>query len=78
MSLKATGLLVPADALRQDNGRDFVFVVNGERAERRAVAVAEHRRGEVLIASGISAGERVVIDAPLELTDGSRIQEQRK
>jgi RND family efflux transporter MFP subunit len=74
----ATGLLVPADALRQDNGRDFVFVVNGERAERRAVAVAEHRRGEVLIASGISAGERVVIDAPLELTDGSRIQEQRK
>jgi RND family efflux transporter MFP subunit len=69
---------VPEQAVRQADGRHVVFVVVGERVERRAVAVAERREGRVFIESGLSPGERVVTAGPADLADGATVKERQQ
>ncbi len=68
-------LIIPATALRRQDGLDVVFVVTDNRLERRAVAVSEQRDGEVQLESGLIAGERVVVSGPDSLIDGARVKE---
>ena len=68
-------VLVPKAALQKVEGRDVVFVVQGGRAERRAVTVNNAGSADAEIGAGLSAGERVVVDAPKELTDGAAVKE---
>ncbi len=70
------GLLVPAAALRRENGRDYVLVVADGVTERRAVAAGDSRGGDIMISGGLAAGERVVVEGPPDLADGARIQEK--
>jgi hypothetical protein len=68
-------VLIPRAALRKDEGRDVVFVVNGGRAERRAVTVGKESEGEdALVLTGIAAGENVVVEAPADLADGDEVE----
>jgi HlyD family secretion protein len=66
-------LVVPRRAVRKDGDRDVVFVVKGEQVERRAVGVGPAPGDEAVITSGLSAGERVVIEGPEDLADGARV-----
>ncbi len=66
---------LPRSALQQRDGRDVVMVVKSGRAERRAVTVSSASRDESTISAGVSAGEKVVVHAPAELTDGGRVKE---
>jgi multidrug efflux pump subunit AcrA (membrane-fusion protein) len=50
-----------------------VFVVKEDLAERRAVTVGGTDGDQVEIASGLQLGERVIIDGPATLADGSRV-----
>lgn len=70
-------VLIPASALRQDAGRDLVFVVANGRAERRAVSVAGTRGADTEILAGVSAGERVILEAPAGLADGILVKEKK-
>jgi RND family efflux transporter MFP subunit len=72
----ASGVLVPAGAIRQDQGHAYVFVVRGGVAERRAVAPAVERNGSVLVQSGLTPGENVVIEGPSNLVDGAAVSEK--
>ncbi|HKO04406.1 MAG TPA: efflux RND transporter periplasmic adaptor subunit [Candidatus Acidoferrales bacterium] len=65
-------LLVPKAAVRHEGDADFVYVFQQDHVERRAVKVAG-TEGEELVLTGVRSGERVVIDAPLSLADGSRV-----
>jgi RND family efflux transporter MFP subunit len=69
-------LMVPKAAVRNSNGQSVVFVVREERAERRAVKVGatEGERTEIL--SGLSVGDRVVVEGPDTLVDGARVKER--
>lgn len=73
----ARHVVVPAAALRQEGGRDLVFVVAGGRLERRAVTVAGTRTGETELSAGVAAGERVVVEAPAGLVDGASVTEKK-
>ena len=68
------GILVPREAIKSRDGRDYLFVVSGGRAERRAVSTGEARGTEILVVSGLSPGERVVVRSQEALTDGQQIQ----
>jgi HlyD family secretion protein len=68
-------VVVPRSALRQRQGRDIVWVVQEGRAAPRAVAVASQQGEEVVIASGVAAGERVMVEGPVDLNEGARIEE---
>lgn len=68
-------VFIPRAALRKDEGRDVVFVVSGERVERRAVTVGVDAGGEeVLVLAGVAAGETVVVEAPADLVDGDEVE----
>ncbi|MFQ5793025.1 MAG: efflux RND transporter periplasmic adaptor subunit, partial [Acidobacteriota bacterium] len=68
-------LLIPRAALRAGTGRDIVFVVGNGRVEQRAVTVMGAQTGEVQVVSGLSAGEKVVVEGPRDLADGDRVEE---
>ena len=70
-------VLVPRNAVRNQDGRDVVFVVRDRRAERRAVTVASAQNDETVLSAGVSVGERVVVDAPVGLTDGAAVEEKK-
>ena len=65
---------VSKKAIREDSGRDIVFVVTGESVERRAVNVASTEGDQALILAGLDGGEQVVVEGPEDLTDGDRVE----
>jgi len=75
---KALGVHVPKAAVRSSDGRDYVFVLSDGRAERRAVAAGAAHGDGILLASGVTPGEKVVVDAPAELSDGDAVREKNK
>ena len=71
---KASVLTVPTAALRRGpSGATEVIVVDGAKAAVRMVAVGIADRERVEIASGLKAGDRVVVDDPVGLTDGAAV-----
>jgi RND family efflux transporter MFP subunit len=73
------GVIVPKAAVRSQDSRDVVYVINNGRAERRAVSVAGSApNNEVELKAGVSAGEKVAVEAPATLADGSAVVEGKK
>jgi RND family efflux transporter MFP subunit len=66
-------LTVPRAAIRADQGQSIVFVLVDDRVERRAVRVGDATGDQVEVQSGLAAGDRVVVDGPPELADGSKV-----
>ena len=58
------------------DGRPVVFVVRDERVERRAVRTGNENGDVMEVLSGVTAGERVVIEGPTTLKDGDRVRIQ--
>lgn len=66
---------VPANALIRDGERDIAWVVGPEGViERRAVATGGQQDEEILVISGLSGGERVILNAPSGLEDGITVK----
>ena len=72
----APRVTVPTAAVRTVDGRTVVFVLREDRVERRAVRAGNENGGQVEVLSGITAGERVVIEGPESLKDGDRVRIQ--
>ena len=72
----AGGVLLPAGALHKQEGREVVWVVRDGKVERRAIRWNKHAEGEVLVLAGLTPGEKVVIDGPATLADGTRVKEK--
>jgi len=69
--------LVPKTAVHTADGRSVVFVLKDDRVERRAVSVGLENGDTVEVISGVSAGERVVVEAPQTLKDGDKVKVQQ-
>jgi len=67
-------LRVPATVLSERDGKQVVFVVDGDVVRQRAVEPGERVGGNVEIAKGVNPGDELVVDAPDALADGSRVQ----
>ena len=65
---------VPKAAVKTDNGSTIVFVLKDDRVERRAVRAGLETGDEVEVLSGLTPGERVVVEAPPQLKDGDRVK----
>ena len=70
-------VIVPRDSVFNRDGRDVVFVVRDGRAERRAVTVSDTQNNESVLSAGVAAGEKVVVDAPAALQDGTAVKERK-
>jgi RND family efflux transporter MFP subunit len=65
--------LVPKAAVRTEHDQAFVFVVNGNLAERRAVKTGGADGERVEVMAGLRPGEQVVVPVPPNLKDGMRV-----
>jgi RND family efflux transporter MFP subunit len=72
----APRVLVPKAAVRTADGRKIVFVLKQDRIERRAVSVGLEQGDQIEVVSGVTAGERVVVDGPQTLKDGDKVKIQ--
>ncbi len=70
-------VIVPKEAVRENAGRDVVFVVQNGRAERRAVTVGMPQGKEMEVTAGVAAGERVIVEAVGDLADGMPVKERK-
>jgi HlyD family secretion protein len=67
-------VLVPKNAVHQQEGRSVVLVVQGGKAERRAVTVSGTREDDMVVSAGVGAGERVIATWPAGLKDGMAVR----
>ena len=67
------GVLLPPEAVVERDGGPAVFVVQDNRAERRAVKLGGDIGKFRLATEGLKAGETVVVSPPAELKQGSTV-----
>jgi RND family efflux transporter MFP subunit len=68
-------IAVPAAAVRKVAGRDAVFVVTDSTAEKRAVTTGGGHEDDIVLLSGVSAAERVIVEGPADMVGGERVKE---
>ncbi|MCC7035220.1 MAG: efflux RND transporter periplasmic adaptor subunit, partial [Acidobacteria bacterium] len=65
--------LVPRAAVRTEAGASYVFVVQQETVQRRAIQTAGTDGDRLEVTAGLNGGERIVVTPPDGLVEGSRI-----
>jgi len=69
------GLVVQASVVQRGPDGAFAFVIRDDlTAEVRRIKVAQIDQGQALIAEGLSAGERVVVDGQYKLQSGAKVK----
>ena len=69
------GVVVPASVVQRGPDGTFAFVINQDQtAQLRPIKVGQIEQGQALIESGLTAGERVVVDGQYKLQPGSRVK----
>jgi RND family efflux transporter MFP subunit len=71
---RTPSVAVPADALIFNRNGTQVAVVNNGKAEIRKVKVTRDLGTRVEVNSGVKAGDQVVLNPPVNLIDGSKVQ----
>ncbi len=71
---KPDTLAVPREALLKDEGKDFVFTVEGDQALRKSVVTGIEREGLIEIVEGVKEGDKVVIRGQESLKDRSTVR----
>jgi len=72
-------LVVPPGALIRDGADPHqaeVFLIEGAQAHRRTVTLGVEGPDAVQVASGLAAGQQVVLDPPVTLGDGAAVEIQ--
>lgn len=72
-STQTAGAYVPTVALRDADGKKFVFIAFNDKAMKREVKVLSQRSGGALV-SGLNGGETIITTAPESLKDGDKIK----
>ena len=68
------GVLAPAAAVTQRDGKDVAFVLNGEAVQQRTVTLGRTLGEDREVLQGLGGGDVVVLDPSEQLADGSRVR----
>ncbi|TLM97316.1 efflux RND transporter periplasmic adaptor subunit, partial [bacterium] len=68
------GLAVPKEAVLHDQGKDYVFIVSGEKAVRKEVTVGLGDDRLFQVKTGLNAGDAVIIVGHEKLKDGAFVK----
>jgi RND family efflux transporter MFP subunit len=66
-------VLVPADALVNDGGKDYVWTISDGLAHRVPVTLGNAREGNMEISVGVAAGATLIAPPVAGLTEGARV-----
>jgi RND family efflux transporter MFP subunit len=75
-TLERPRILVPADAVRSDNGRDIVWIVRDGRLQRRDVDAGPVSGNFREIRSGLAGGEQLLVGGVETPREGQRVKTQ--
>jgi HlyD family secretion protein len=74
-TVKAAGrVMVPKEAVVRKDGKEFVFVVKGNRVEMRLIRVGDESGGFYHVLEGLSGGESAATTGVDKLSDGDRVK----
>ena len=68
-------VLIPKQAVVEQDGQTSVFVANGDTAQRRTVTLGYENDYQVEVREGVSVGQRVVVAGQGNLKEGAKIRE---
>ena len=68
-------VMIAEQALVPEEGRQFVFVAEGDKASKREVAIGRRKPGRVEIIRGLQAGDRVIVEGTQKVRDGGAIRD---
>ena len=68
------GVLAPAAAIVERDGKDVAFVMSGEAVQQRNITLGRTLGEDREVLNGLSGGDVVVLDPPEQLADGSRVR----
>jgi len=72
---QANSVIVPERAVAELQGKNFVWVINGENnASQRAVQLGETIGVDVIVTEGLKAGERVVVEGLQKVSEGGPVK----
>lgn len=74
LSKRENALLVPEEALLAEGTRQFVFVIEADRAQKREVKIGDRGVGEVEILDGVKAGDNVVVGGIQKIRNNSPVR----
>jgi RND family efflux transporter MFP subunit len=75
---KTPGLLVPADAIIFNRDGLQVAVIEGGVAHIRKISVARDLGTQVEARAGVKAGDQVILNPPVNIVEGSRVEPRSK
>ena len=67
-------IIVKADAVLDEDGESFVFVVQDGKAIRKTVEVGLDTGDHVEVKSGLTAGEKLIIEGQYYVADGGEVK----
>ena len=67
-------LVVPRSAVREDNGKHYVFVFDGEKLHRREISVGIASASKYEVLSGLASNDRVALPGDHDLRDGMEVR----
>ncbi len=70
----AARVLVPKEAVVRRDGKEFVFVIKGNKVELRSIRVGEESGGYFHVLEGLSGGESIATTGADKLSDGDRVK----
>jgi len=75
LSVRTNGIVVPASVVQRGPEGSYAFIVNNDMSVKMApVKVAQIDQGQALIDSGLTPGQRVVVDGQYKLQPGSKVK----
>ena len=67
-------IVVPKNAVRDENGQKIVYLVKDNKTERRAVTLGGNRGTDAEVLAGVSVGDTLVVNGPANLHDGQAVE----
>jgi len=67
-------VVVPREAVREDNGQRYVFVLDGDKVRRRNITVGIASASNYEVVTGLNPLERVALPGERALRDGMEVR----
>jgi membrane fusion protein (multidrug efflux system) len=72
-SSQQDAIVLPQDLIVDFGSEKFVFVLENDIAKKKTVIIGGRKNNEVLITSGLSAGEKLIIEGFQSVLDGDKV-----
>ena len=78
LSNASKSIIIPANAVLINKEGKFVWVVDDERATRKAITLSGYSGKGVIVSEGLSQGDHVIVEGYQKISEGMKVSEYEK